>query len=84
MITVKVFPTLRPFLPPTCPGGTEFSVDLSDLPGERACIEDLISFLRIPRKKVNIAILNGQILRDFKRELKEGDRLVLSPPIAGG
>ena len=84
MITVKVFPTLRSFLPPEIPGGAEFSLSLSALVNEAVRIEDLIAYLEIPPERVNMVILNGQILRAFKRVLEDGDKVVLSPPIAGG
>ena len=84
MITVKVFPTLRSFLPPEIPGNTEFRLSLSDFETEPVRIENLIAYLEIPRERVNMAILNGQILRDFERVLEDGDKVVLSPPIAGG
>ena len=84
MITVKVFPTLRSFLPPEIPGNAEFSLSLSDLAKEAVCIEDLVCYLEIPPERVNMVILNGQILRDFNRVLEDGDKVVLSFPIAGG
>ena len=84
MITVKVFPTLRSFLPPEIPGNAPFFLSLSDLAKEAVCIEDLVSYLEIPQERVHMVILNGQILRDFKRVLEDGDKVVLSPPIAGG
>lgn len=84
MITVKVFPTLRSFLPQAITGRAEFSLSLSDLSKNRVCIEDLVAYLEIPPQNVNMVILNGQILRDFKQVLKDGDKVVLSPPIAGG
>ena len=84
MITVKVFPTLRSFLPPKMPGNAEFFVDLSDFGKETGSIEELVTHLGIPVREVHMVILNGQILRNFDRVLEDGDRVVLSPPIAGG
>ena len=84
MITVKIFPTLRSFLASGYQGNGELSLSPSDFPNETICIEELVSYLKIPRDKVDMVILNGQILRDFKRVLEDGDRVVLSPPIAGG
>lgn len=84
MITVKVFPTLRSFLPKEIPGDAEFSLLLSDYADGPVNIEDLVAYLEIPPKQVHMVILNGQIVRDFKRVLKDGDKIVLSPPIAGG
>ncbi len=84
MITVKIFPTLRSFLEPEFQGNGELSLPPSEFPNETICIEELVSYLKIPRDEVHMVILNGQILRDFKRVLEDGDRVVLSPPIAGG
>lgn len=84
MITVKVFPTLRSFLPPKISESAEFRLPLSDLETEPVRIENLIAYLEIPPERVNMVILNGQILRDFKRVLEDGDKVALSPPIAGG
>ncbi|MFC1532410.1 MoaD/ThiS family protein [Thermodesulfobacteriota bacterium] len=84
MITVKVFPTLRSFLPPHIPIGAEFPLDLASLNRETASIEDLITYLNIPEEKVNMAIINGEIVRNFSQGIKDSDVVVLSPAIAGG
>ena len=84
MITVKVFPTLRTYLPPEISLKAEFTMELSDMGREKVCVEDLIDYLRIPRGKINMAIINGKITRDFNQAIKDGDVVNLSPPIGGG
>ncbi|MEA2039783.1 MAG: MoaD/ThiS family protein [Thermodesulfobacteriota bacterium] len=84
MITVKVFPTLRSFLHPEIPRSAEFPLDLTALGKKTVSIEDLINHLGIPTGKVDMAIINGKILRDLNQTVKDGDVVVLSPSIAGG
>jgi molybdopterin converting factor small subunit len=84
MITVKLFPTLRDYSPPgTAPGG-RFTIDMSAFGGEVASVGELLAYLRIPPGKVNMAIINGIIVRDVEATLKSGDRVFLSPAVSGG
>ena len=84
MITVKVFPTLRVYLPPEILVNAGFPLELPDLGRENVRVKDLIDHLKIPKEKVNMAIINGKITRDFNQSIKDGDVVSISPPIAGG
>ncbi|MFZ7112599.1 MAG: MoaD/ThiS family protein [Desulfatiglandales bacterium] len=84
MITIKVFPTLRPYLPPGIPGKAEFPLDLADLKAESVSIRALIEHLGLSLDKVSLAIINGIIMRDLDQVIKDGDVIVLSPAIGGG
>lgn len=84
MITVRVFPTLRSFLPPGLSGSAEFPLDLTALDMKTVHVKDLIAHLKIPSEKVNMAIINGKIISDLNHTIKEGDIVALSPAIGGG
>lgn len=83
-ITVKVFVTLRKHLNSELSKQDEFKVSLATLPGNLRRIQDLIDYLHLPQKDIGMIILNGRIQRDKTIALNPNDRVVLSPPIAGG
>ena len=78
-IQLNLFASLTRFLPD--PVGTGFSklVDLE----EGTTIEELLDQLKIPREQPKIIFLNG-IHAEGTTVLKEGDRLGIFPPLAGG
>ncbi|MBW1722174.1 MAG: MoaD/ThiS family protein [Deltaproteobacteria bacterium] len=84
MVTVKVFPTLRDYLPSEYPRTDKILLDLSRMGKGGVRVKDLVKFLGIPREKVSVVILNGIIRKDLDMALKDGDTVSLSPPIAGG
>lgn len=83
-ITVKVFPTLRKHLSHALVNKVEFSLPLTDLPGEPKTILSLIEYLHLPSEQIGQIILNGHIKWDKDIELQAHDRVVLQPPIGGG
>jgi molybdopterin converting factor small subunit len=83
-ITVKVFPTLRTYLRPELADKVEFTLLLTDLPGESKTVLDLIEYLHLPPKQIGQIILNGHIKWDKSIALQANDRVVLQPPIGGG
>ena len=78
-IQLKLFASLTRFLP--APEGTDFS-NLVDL-DEGTTIDVLLDHLKIPREQPKIIFLNG-IHAEGTTVLKEGDRLGIFPPLAGG
>jgi len=78
-IQLNLFASLTRFLP--APEGTDFS-NLVDL-DEGTTIDVLLDRLKIPREQPKIIFLNG-IHAEGTTVLKEGDRLGIFPPLAGG
>ena len=72
-IKVKLFATFRE---------GRFAVEQLEFP-EGATILDVVSSLKIEPKEVAIAMINGRS-SELEDVLKEGDTLVLFPPVGGG
>jgi hypothetical protein len=83
-ITVKVFHTLKRYLPPQWADKAEFTVSLEEIPAETKTVRSLIAYLKLPEKKIGQVILNGHIKWDTELELHTGDRVVLSILVGGG
>ncbi len=81
-IRVKLFATLRDFLPPDTPvHGLE--IDVAD--GEST--HQILDRFEVPRKMVHLVLRNGVYIEPEDRDravLKDGDVLAVWPPIAGG
>ena len=73
-IHVKLMGVLKKLTPE---GGT---LDLD----EGSTIEDSLTVLELPTKRINAVSLNGKIERDFSLPLKAGDDLTVLPPVGGG
>lgn len=68
------------FLGPIGLEAREFDVaNLQELRGELQKIEELSEWL-----KLSAVALNDEIIEDLNTPLKDGDRLVLLPPVCGG
>lgn len=78
-IQLKLFASLTRFLPN--PEGAGFT-NLVEI-DEGTTIEALLDQLKIPREQPKIIFLNG-IHAEGRTVLKEGDRLGVFPPLAGG
>jgi sulfur-carrier protein len=78
-IQLNLFASLTRFLPD--PESTGFS-NLVEIE-EGTTIEALLDHLKIPREQPKIIFLNG-IHAETTTVLKEGDRLGVFPPLAGG
>lgn len=77
-ITVKLFATLRSYLPR---GSDDYSVQLTVEEG--SVVEDIMRKLSIPEDMPTIVLLNGKH-SEKDGALKEGDVLSIFPPLAGG
>jgi molybdopterin converting factor small subunit len=77
-IEVKLFATLRDYLPP---GSSRFSCRLGI--AEATSIEEVLKRLAIPEDTPKIILVNG-IHAGKGDTLKEGDVLSVFPPVAGG
>lgn len=78
-IQLNLFASLTKFLPD--PEGAGFS-NLVEIE-KGTTIEALLDRLKIPREQPKIIFLNG-IHAEGTTVLKEGDRLGIFPPLAGG
>jgi molybdopterin synthase sulfur carrier subunit len=78
-IQLNLFASLTRFLPD--PESASFS-NLLEIE-EGTTIETLLDHLKIPREQPKIIFLNG-IHAEGSTVLKEGDRLGVFPPLAGG
>jgi sulfur-carrier protein len=78
-IQLRLFASLSKFLPEE--KGTDFSNLLKVEEG--TTIKDLLDTLKIPQDLPEIIFLNG-VRAEKNTILKEGDRLGIFPPLAGG
>lgn len=78
-VRIKLMSALRSKLPPGSTGGVA-SVQLN--PG--ASVADALERLGIPRSHVHLVSVNGEMEPDHARLLKDGDEVVVFPPVAGG
>jgi len=77
-VTVKLFATLRDYLPERSDNGV-CMLSLSE--GET--VKDVLRHLRVPEDIKLVLLLNSRHA-DYETELAEGDVLSVFPPIAGG
>ena len=79
-IELKLFATLRQYLPAGSEGGrANLTVD------DGLTIGGLLDMLKIPQPLAQMTLINGlSIEGDFNRKLKDGDVVSIFPPIAGG
>ncbi len=78
-IQLNLFAFLTRFLPDPTESGFSNLVEID----EGTTIEGLLDHLKIPREQPKIIFLNG-IHAEVSTVLKEGDRLGVFPPLAGG
>ncbi len=77
-IKVRVFATLRKYIPDLALGQTK-EIQVED----GITIAGLYEFLKIPIEEIKLAYVNG-IFYEPDTELKEGDEIGIFPPIGGG
>jgi molybdopterin converting factor small subunit len=77
-IEVRLFATLRDFLPQPDPSGTTI-IDVPD----NATVDDVGRLLGIPAHLARVALVNGEYAEPGDR-LHAGDVVTLFPPLAGG
>jgi molybdopterin converting factor small subunit len=78
IIKVKLFATLRKYMPDLKLGGSK---DVQIDPG--TTIEELYKNLGIPIEEIKLAYVNG-IYREPEYILNDGDEIGIFPPIGGG
>ncbi len=78
-VFVKLYATLRKYAPIKTEIGEAFSLELTN-----GTLIELVKKLQIPKKQTRIVFINGKRETDLKTQLKEGDLIVIFPPIGGG
>lgn len=79
---MKINVELQSYLDQYSPNGDDARTFSYDLPDE-ATVHDLIRKLHIPAELASVIIVSDEPTDDT-RALKDGDRVTLIPPIAGG
>jgi len=82
-IKIKLFVSLREYLPAEFSKQDSFIMDLND----EETPNDLIDRFNIPRKLAHLVMINGVYVLPEDRDkplFKEGDVLAIWPPVAGG
>ena len=78
-VQLNLFASLTQYLPKSGSSGFSHLMELE----EGTTIQALLDHLHIPREQPKIIFVNG-IHADQTRVLKDGDRLGVFPPLAGG
>jgi molybdopterin converting factor small subunit len=73
-----LYASLAPLLPSGSAGNTCF-LDVEN----GATISDLMEILNVPADSVKVVFLNGRHARESD-PVKDGDRVAIFPPVAGG
>ena len=78
-ISVKLYANLRKFAPPDTEIGESFEVEFNG-----ATISDLIEQLGFTQEQARIVFVNDNQTSDLSSTLRNGDRVVMFPPVGGG
>ena len=81
-ITLELYASLMKHLPPGS-GMHDTVVDIS----EQATLNELIAQFHIPRERAHLVLVNGLFKCTEDRDkpiLKDGDKVAIWPPVAGG
>ena len=79
IVHVKLYATLRQLSPTGTMIGEPFPLELST-----GTISDALQTLKIREGKAKMILVNGVHVQDLNLQLKDGDLLVIFPPVAGG
>jgi molybdopterin converting factor small subunit len=77
-VQVKLYSILRDYLPKNSSGNSH----VMEFP-EGITLSDVVKELKVPRDDIKIMFINGIHAKGAER-LKEGDRVGIFPPVAGG
>ena len=78
-VDVKLYATLKAYAPKHIEIGESFSLEL-----DTGSINEALSKLKIPSERAKIVMVNGIRVDDNSELMKDGDLLVIFPPIGGG
>ncbi|MHA1964692.1 MAG: MoaD/ThiS family protein [Candidatus Thorarchaeota archaeon] len=79
IVNVKLYATLRRLSPPGTEIGGSFTLELDE-----GTISEALDKLKIGEGKAKMILVNGVHVRGLDHHLKDGDLLVVFPPVAGG
>jgi thiamine biosynthesis protein ThiS len=82
-ITLKLYASLTPYLPPEAREGNQVALDVP----QGATLADVVAPYNLPPKLVHLVLVNGTFVPPAERAtraLREGDVLAIWPPVAGG
>lgn len=82
-ITFKLFATLQDYLPPEGRKSNALTLDLA----EGTTVDQLVMRFALPEKLVHLVLIDGGFVPSGERSgrvLREGETLVIWPPVAGG
>ncbi len=78
-VSVKLYATLRKFAPPKTDIGESFEVEFKG-----TTISDLIEQLGFTQELARIVFVNDNQTSDLLSPLRDGDKVVMFPPVGGG
>ena len=78
-ITIKLFASLRKFLPE---GAQKGKAEL-ELP-DGSSLKSIIDTLQIPAQMCHLTMVNGAHQKDLSSPLEDGVEVSIFPPVAGG
>ncbi|MCK4484344.1 MAG: MoaD/ThiS family protein [Candidatus Thorarchaeota archaeon] len=78
-VSVKLYATLRKFAPPDNELGEFFEVEFNG-----STISDLIEQFGFAQEIARIVFVNDSQTSDLSSTLRDGDRVVMFPPVGGG
>jgi len=78
-ITLKLFASLRKYLPEGSQGG---KADLEVADG--ATLQTLIDQMKLPHAMCHLTMVNGAHQKDWSFPLEDGVEVSIFPPVAGG
>lgn len=76
---MKLYADLRDYAPPGNILGEAFPVEIQE-----GTLEELLTVLGIPKERTRLILLNGIHHLNAEQRFKNGDLVVLFPPIGGG
>lgn len=79
IVNVKLYATLRHLSPPGTGIGEAFTLEL-----EEGSVSEALEKLKIGEERAKLILVNGVHVRKRDLRLKDGDMLVIFPPVAGG
>ena len=78
-VHVKLYATLREYAPHNLGIGQSFPVELKE-----GSISELTAVLGFKIEQAKIIMVNGERVTDLGQVLKDGDLVVIFPPVGGG
>ena len=78
-VLVKLYATLRQYAPPDNELGEFFEVEFNGV-----TISDLVEQLGFTQEQARIIFVNDSQTSDLSSTLRNGDKVVMFPPVGGG